>query len=162
MGGILGTRIFLRYDKRMRIYLDHCAYNRPFDDQLNVKNQLETMAKLYIQSHIKQGIFELVWSYMSDFENSSNPNEENKKSIQQWEHIAHAICKSSDKILARGKEIEKRHIRPKDALHISCAIESYCDYFITTDAGLTNKSIDGIEIINPIDFVRIMEAAHDD
>ena len=22
----------------MRIYLDHCAYNRPFDDQNNIKN----------------------------------------------------------------------------------------------------------------------------
>ena len=146
----------------MRIYLDHCAYNRPFDDQLNVKNQLETMAKLYIQSRIKQGTYELVWSYMSDFENSGNPNEENKKSVQQWENIAHYICKSSDNILKRGKEIEKCNIRSKDALHISCAIESQCGYFITTDAGLTNKSIDGIKIINPIDFVRAMEAKNDD
>ena len=146
----------------MRIYLDHCAYNRPFDDQRNVKNQLETTAKLYIQSRIKQGAYELVWSYMSDFENSNNPNEENKKSVQQWEHIAHYICKSSDNILKRGKEIEKCNIRSKDALHISCAIESQCDYFITTDAGLTNKSINGIIIINPIDFVRAMEAANDD
>jgi len=29
----------------MRIYLDHCAYNRPFDDQKNIKIQLETYAK---------------------------------------------------------------------------------------------------------------------
>jgi hypothetical protein len=146
----------------MRIYLDHCAYNRPFDDQRNVKNQLETMAKLYIQSRIKQGAYELVWSYMSNFENSGNPNEENKKSVQQWERIAHYICKSLDNILARGKETEKHTIRPKDALHISCAIESQCDYFITTGGGLTNKAIDGITILNPIDFVRTMEAKNDD
>jgi predicted nucleic acid-binding protein len=150
------------YSFGMRIYLDHCAYNRPFDDQRNVKNQLETTAKLYIQSLIKQGTYELVWSYMSDFENSGNPNEENKKSIQQWARIAHYFCKSSDNILARGKEIEKYAIRPKDALHISCAMESQCNYFITTDRGLTNKTIDGITILNPIDFVRTMEAEHDD
>jgi hypothetical protein len=59
----------LRYDECMRI-LDHRAYNRPFDDQRNVKNQLETTAKLYIQSRIKQGAYELVWSYMSDLKNS--------------------------------------------------------------------------------------------
>jgi hypothetical protein len=58
----------------MKIYLDHYAYNRPFDDQSNIKNQLETIAKLYIQDQIKQGKYELVWSYMSDFENSNNPN----------------------------------------------------------------------------------------
>jgi hypothetical protein len=58
----------------MRIYLDHCAYNRPFDDQGNIKNQLETTAKLYIQNQIRKGKYDLVWSYMSDFENESNPN----------------------------------------------------------------------------------------
>lgn len=108
----------------MKIYLDQCAYNRPFDDQSNVKNKLETMAKLHIQSQIKQGKYELVWSYMLDFENSNNPNEENKISIQQWENIAKYKCKSSDKILMRGQEIEKQNIRSKDALHIACAIES--------------------------------------
>ena len=63
----------------MRIYLDHCAYNRPFDDQKDIKIQLETSAKLYIQDKIRQGKYDLVWSYISDFENSCNPNIENKK-----------------------------------------------------------------------------------
>jgi hypothetical protein len=30
-------------------YLDNCAYNRPFDDQTQVKIALETEAKRYIQ-----------------------------------------------------------------------------------------------------------------
>jgi RNase P subunit RPR2 len=139
----------------MRIYLDHCAYNRPFDDQSNIKNQLETMAKLYIQNQIRQGKYDLVWSYMSDLENGSNPNLENKNSIQLWENIAKFKCKSSETILARGKQIEQNKIRSNDALHISCAIESQCEYFITTDAGLTKRKISGIKIVNPIDFIRI-------
>ena len=48
-------------------------------------------------------------------------------------------------------------IKPKDALHLACAIESGCDYFITTDKGLINKAVPDIKIINPIDFVREME-----
>ena len=48
-------------------------------------------------------------------------------------------------------------IRVNDALHIACAIDSQCEYFITTDVGLTNKEIEGIKIINPIDFARKME-----
>jgi hypothetical protein len=138
----------------MRIYLDHCAYNRPFDDQRNIKNQLETTAKLYIQDQIRQGKYDLVWSYMSDLENGNNQNLENKNSIQLWENIAKYKCKSSENILARGKQIEQNKIRPNDALHIACAIESQCEYFITTDEGLTNKKINGIKIINPIDFIR--------
>jgi len=141
----------------MRIYLDHCSYNRPFDDQNNIKNQLETFAKLFIQQQIKDGKYDLVWSYMSDFENSDNPNIENRETIQLWEDIAKYRCKSSKKISKLGSEIERNGIRPKDALHIACAIESKCRYFITTDTGLTNKRLEDIVIINPIDFIRRME-----
>ena len=35
--------------------------------------------------------------------------------------------------------------------------ENGCEYFITTDNKLTNKTIGKIKIINPIDFVREME-----
>ena len=141
----------------MRIYLDHCTYNRPFDDQKNIKIQLETSAKLYIQDNIRQGKYDLVWSYMSDFENSYNPNIENKNAIQAWEHIAKIKCTSSENILLLGKQIMQNGIRVNDALHIACALESQCEYFITTDDGLVNKEITNIQIINPIDFIRILE-----
>ena len=141
----------------MRIYLDHCAYNRPFDDQSNIKIQLETSAKLYIQEQIRQGKYDLVWSYMSDLKNSENPNIENKKTIQIWENIAKYKCKSSEDILALGKKIEQKGISVKDSLHIASAIKSQCGYFITTDTGLLNKQFNEIHIMDPIDFVRIME-----
>ena len=146
----------------MKIYLDHCAYNRPFDNQNNIKNQLETSAKLHIQEQIKQGKYELVWSYMSDLENNNNPNIENRKTIQLWENIAKYKCKSSEKILIQGNEIERKGIRANDALHIACAIESKCKYFITTDSGLVNKKVAEIQIINPIDFVCKMEEQNED
>lgn len=146
----------------MRIYLDQCAYNRPFDDQSNIKTQLETLAKLYIQEQIRQGKYDLIWSYMSDFENSNNPNIENKKSIQLWEEISKYKCKSSEQSLAQGKLIERKGIRANDALHIACALESNCDYFITTDLSLSRKKIEGIKIVNPIDFIQIMEEQNED
>jgi len=146
----------------MKVYLDNCAYNRPFDDQGNIKIQLETSAKLYIQDQIKQGKYDLVWSYMSDFENSKNPNIENKNSIQMWKTLAKFKCKSSDNILKLGNKIEQKRIRANDALHIACAVESQCDYFITTDVGLVNKEIENIKIINPIDFIRKMEEKNED
>ena len=33
----------------MRVYLDNCSYNRPYDDQSQMRIHLETQAKLYIQ-----------------------------------------------------------------------------------------------------------------
>ena len=47
----------------MKIYLDNCCYNRPFDDQSQMKIHLETQAKLYIQRQIRDGVYDLVWSY---------------------------------------------------------------------------------------------------
>jgi predicted nucleic acid-binding protein len=48
-------------------------------------------------------------------------------------------------------------IKENDALHIACAIKSGCAYFITTDDKLTNKDIENIKIVNPIDFIRETE-----
>lgn len=40
----------------MRIYLDNCCYNRPFDDQTQIKVLIETLAKLDIQRQMRDGI----------------------------------------------------------------------------------------------------------
>jgi len=46
----------------MRIYLDNCCFNRPFDDQAQVRVLLETEAKLVVQDRIRSGNIQLVWS----------------------------------------------------------------------------------------------------
>jgi hypothetical protein len=48
----------------MRLYLDNCAFNRPFDDQGHIRVRLEAEAKLYIQERIQEGKAELAWSYI--------------------------------------------------------------------------------------------------
>ena len=55
------------------MYLDNCSFNRPFDDQSQIRIHLETEAKLAIQKKIMDGEFEIVWSYMLDYENQQNP-----------------------------------------------------------------------------------------
>jgi predicted nucleic acid-binding protein len=143
---------------KLKIYLDNSAFNRPFDRQDQVKICLETFAKLHIQTGIKNKIYDLVWSFMNDIENRDNPYYEKRKSIGKWKDIASGKCKSSIDVLNKGKEIAKLNVAPKDALHIACAIESNCDYFITTDEKLikklNGKETDGLKIINPLDFVR--------
>ena len=37
----------------MRIYLDNCCYNRPYDDQSQMRVFLESQAKLHIQDYTK-------------------------------------------------------------------------------------------------------------
>jgi len=59
----------------MRIYLDNCCFNRPFDSQSQVRVRLETEAKLRIQERVVSGELELAWSYILDYENAANPFE---------------------------------------------------------------------------------------
>jgi predicted nucleic acid-binding protein len=124
-----------------------------------MKIRLETEAKLYIQAGVRARKYSLAWSYMLDYENDDNPYDEKKNAITAWAEIADSYCPSSDNVLSLGREIMNHNhgIRTKDALHIACAIKSGCEYFITTDNRLTNKAIDEIKIINPIDFVRETE-----
>ena len=46
----------------MRVYLDNCCYNRPFDDQNQLKIAIESAAKLAIQAKMRSGELEYVWS----------------------------------------------------------------------------------------------------
>ena len=46
----------------MRIYLDNCCYNRPFDNQGDLRVRLETVAKLAVQFMMATGVVEYVWS----------------------------------------------------------------------------------------------------
>ena len=61
----------------------------------------------------------------------------------------------STEIINMANDIEKRNIKPKDSLHLSCAIIAECDYFITTDDKILSKLIDNIIIIDPLDFIKL-------
>jgi hypothetical protein len=75
--------------------LDNCCYNRPFDDQNQKKIQLETIAKLYIQNAVKNGVYDLMWSFMNDIENNDNPYDDKREAIQKWEYRAKYNCPTS-------------------------------------------------------------------
>jgi hypothetical protein len=57
----------------MKVYLDLSVLNRPFDDQLQVRIWLETMAFSIIMQLIEIGAIELVNSSVVAFENNLNP-----------------------------------------------------------------------------------------
>jgi len=48
-------------------------------------------------------------------------------------------------------------IKPRDALHIACAITGGCGYFITTDKPLLKHTPGGIIVCSPIRFLDYLE-----
>ena len=139
---------------RLKVYLDNCCFNRPYDDQNNVLVFLETEAKLFIQDLIHAGKLLLVWSFVLDYENAANPFEERKHSISTWKKLSITDCNLCDTIANTAEDLLKKGLRQKDASHIACAIYAGAAFFITTDKKILNKPVEGIRIINPIDFVR--------
>jgi hypothetical protein len=103
----------------MKIYLDNCCFNRPFDDQSSITIRLETEAKLNIQQKVKSKDISLVWSYVLDFENSANPLEERKIEIQKWKGLSSSFTNETSKILSEMNRFTNIGLKPIDALHVS-------------------------------------------
>jgi len=140
----------------MKIYLDNCCFNRPFDDQKQLRIKLETEAKLDIQERIVQGKVELAWSYILDFENEANPFEQRKLAIKDWKVHACVDADETKEILGTAERFERMGVRSKDALHLACAVAMKCEYFLTTDDQLVKKTsgVTEIKVTDPVSFIR--------
>ncbi len=138
----------------MLLYLDNCCFNRPFDDQKQLRIHLETEAKLYIQQKIMDNTYALAWSYVLDYENGRNPFPERRKCIGKWKSLARTDCQEEEPILLLAETYQRNGLKAIDALHVACAVCLKCDYFISTDAKLLNKKIPEIAAIDPIEFIR--------
>ena len=68
----------------MRVYLDNCCSNRPFDEQAQLRVVLETLAKLNIQQQMRDGVLEYVWSSVLDFEISKSRFLDRSLQIMPW------------------------------------------------------------------------------
>lgn len=141
------------------VYLDNCCYNRPYDDQEQPKVQLETQAKLHIQNMIINKKLNLVYSYVSEYENSNNPNIKNRSSISQFfsNAVVYIDYSHKDEIQSKMNEIVKTGIKEMDALQVASAIIGKADYFLTTDKRLLKYSTEKIKIMNPIEFIGTVE-----
>jgi len=143
----------------MRIYMDNCCFNRPFDSQMQVRIRLETEAKLRIQERVVAGEIELAWSYMLDFESAANPFEERREAVRLWRRRSAVDVSETPTLLGHAKSLATLGIHSKDALHVACAVEAGCDYFVTTDDFLLKKLAKQTRImaVDPTAFVRSTE-----
>jgi predicted nucleic acid-binding protein len=122
---------------------------------------MESQAKLYIQSQIRDEVYELVWSYVLEYENAKNPYIDKREAIAPWRNIADEnVSEENEAILQYAENLTSYGIKTYDALHIACAVYAKCDYYITTDTKLLKTKLKEIKIVNPIDF--IMEDHYED
>lgn len=144
----------------MKIYLDNCCFNRPFDDQSQLRIRLESEAKLQIQEDIRSGLYKLVWSYILYYENSKNPFRERQEQITKWNSYACDDIIEDGELVKVATKLNQHGIKKIDSLHIACAIKANADFFLTTDDGVLKKAsiITDIKITDPIGFIKEVSA----
>ncbi len=140
----------------MRIYLDVCCLNRPFDDQSNERIRLESEAVLIVLERCLDEWI-MIGSEVIDYEISKIPDSERREKVKILASIAREKVVLESEIIKRAKEIEKLGIKAMDALHIACA-ERASNIMLTTDDPLIKKVKENgdkikVRVMNPVKFV---------
>ena len=146
----------------MKLYLDLCVYNRPFDYQGQERVALETSAFIYILEKIENNAHTLVASEALIYENSKNLMEQKKIRIASYFQLAKEFMTIDDSDIERVKYLKELKFSDTDALHIALAEKSVADYFITCDDEIVklykkNKDYININVVNIIEFIALEE-----
>jgi predicted nucleic acid-binding protein len=144
------------------LYLDMNVYNRPFDDQNQMRIRLESVAITMIFSLIERGDFSVLWSFVLEYENSRNPFLERRTFVRYLARSCDGAVEPDESIRALAKKLSENHeIRGRDALHLACAELSGCDYLVTCDDRLVKQGQrlrdNGtlkVRVVNPVDLLR--------
>ena len=142
----------------MKIYLDVCCLNRPFDDQTQDRIRLETEAIYIILKFIERGRFILLNSDIILYEVEKIPDLKRKNSIRVILSKAKYFIALNEDILKRGYEIQKIGIKSYDALHLASAEYGRAKIFLTTDDKLlkivqNNLNKIHVKVQNPLNWI---------
>lgn len=142
----------------MRIYLDSCCFNRPYDNQSNQHVSMETRAIQLIQNEIRTGNIELATSYISRYENDKSPFLVKKTYIEDFIQKYSTVYVTNERevdMVSIAKNIIDIGIKQYDAYHVACAILAKCDYFLSTDKRLLRYKTHDMYLLNPVDFLNV-------
>jgi predicted nucleic acid-binding protein len=115
------------------LYLDLNCFNRPFDDQGQVRIAEETQAVFSILQRVENGADEIAWSAVLTFENSQHPLVDRRDEISRWEQRAVSSVGITDVVSRRADELAEAGFHALDAAHLASAEAANCDRFLTCD-----------------------------
>ncbi len=142
----------------MKVYLDVCCLNRPFDDQTQDRIRLEAEAVYTILKFVEIGQFALLNSDIILYEVEKISDLKRKNSIRIILSKAKYYISLNEDILKRGYEIQKIGVKSYDALHIASAEYGKATIFLTTDDKLLKIARNNLEKIhtkvqNPLNWI---------
>lgn len=140
----------------MRIYLDNCCYNRPFDDQTQERIHLESEAILTILRRGQAGMYQIVGSAILELEMNRMHDVAKMQRVKDLYKVKDVHVAYTGEIKERSQEIMKQsNIRAFDSLHIAAAEAAEADVMLTTDDGLEKMAARlelKVKVMNPLKF----------
>ncbi|MEW5919838.1 MAG: PIN domain-containing protein [Bacillota bacterium] len=139
----------------MKIYMDVCCLNRPFDDQTQDKIRIESDAILAILSKCISGQWQLLSSEVIDIEIDNTPDKWKKSKVLKLYELAKEKVMLNEVIVKRAFELQHSGLKAFDSLHVASAEYSKADVFLTTDKNLLHTAarlkVD-IKTANPVNW----------
>ena len=140
----------------MKIYLDNCCYNRPFDDQLQERIHLDSEEILTILKRGQTGVYQIVGSFMLELEMERMSDVVKRHRVQELYKVAVETVSYTEEVKKRAQVIKaKSKIRTFDSLHIAAAEAAKADVMLTTDDKLEKMAMKlelGVKVMNPLKF----------
>jgi predicted nucleic acid-binding protein len=133
----------------MKLYLDICVYNRPFDYQGQERVALETSAFIYIIEKVEKSIYSISCSEALVYENDKSLDEERKDRISSYFNLAEDFVKIENADILRAHFLNNLGFSDMDALHIALAEKGNSDYFVTCDDDiikLYKRNVDQVKV----------------
>ncbi len=145
----------------MKIYLDVCCLNRPFDEQAQDRVHLESEAILSILNHSRTAGWNVIGSEAIDYEISKMPDKDKRLMVQILSTVHDIYVRIDARIEKRAVELKRVGLKSLDALHVACAEKARAEIFLTTDDNLLSKALKSgkalkVKVENPLRWV--MEA----
>ena len=143
--------------EKMKLYIDLCVYNRPFDDQGQNRVELETGIFIYILEQVEADRYMLVVSDILKYENERNPYIQKRERIASYFQLAGESVGIDTSTVARAKKLRDLGFGDIDAFHIALAEKSKADLFITCDDAIIscfkkNKASINLRVVSLAEF----------
>jgi len=143
--------------RMLRIYLDNCCYNRPFDEIRNEKIKIESQAVEEIIGKFVKKEIQIFTSGAIEFELSRISEGSKKRQVEDlYDSLDLLSIPYTNNLDKRVDELEEYNIHFMDAYHIAYAESKNLDYLLTVDKKLINASKRGplkIKVISPVEFI---------
>jgi predicted nucleic acid-binding protein len=142
----------------VKLYLDLCCLNRPFDDQSQARVAPESQAVVLILERVDRGAHALCNSAALAVENSLSPKTQVRLEIDVLLERADTWIAHDKVIDERAGALQRLGFKEFDAYHIAAAESAGCDCLVTCDdkflkAARRNAAKIGVRVTDPIRLV---------